>query len=60
MLPSVLPPEKIKVFRDVLSQLPYNVLWKWDGNSLPGHSKNIKISKWFPQADLLSKIKLTY
>ncbi|CAG9568590.1 unnamed protein product [Danaus chrysippus] len=54
-LPSVLPPEKIKILTNVLSQLPYNVLWKWDGNTLPGQSKNIKTSKWFPQADLLKK-----
>ncbi|XP_045493448.1 UDP-glucosyltransferase 2-like [Colias croceus] len=48
-----LDPDKIKVMADVLSELPYDVLWKWDSDTLPGNSKNIKTSKWFPQTDLL-------
>lgn len=39
----------------VLSELPYDVLWKWDKDTLPGQSKNIKIAKWFPQTDVLRK-----
>ncbi|XP_061384722.1 UDP-glucosyltransferase 2-like [Danaus plexippus] len=60
VLPSLLPPEKIKIMTSVLSKLPYDILWKWDKDELPGKSENIKISKWFPQADLLKhpKIKL--
>ncbi|CAG9568593.1 unnamed protein product [Danaus chrysippus] len=60
VLPSLLPPEKIRIMTTVLSKLPYDVLWKWDKDELPGKSKNIKIAKWFPQADLLKhpKIKL--
>lgn len=53
--PSLLPAEKIQIFANVFSQLPYNVLWKWNTDESPGKSENIKISKWFPQADLLSK-----
>ncbi|XP_050356433.1 UDP-glucosyltransferase 2-like [Nymphalis io] len=53
VLPSILPPEKIKIMTKVLSELPYDVLWKWDKDILPGQSKNIKISKWFPQTDVL-------
>ncbi|CAH2098406.1 unnamed protein product [Euphydryas editha] len=53
VLPSLLPPERIQVMTKVLSELPYDVLWKWDKDTLPGQSKNIKISKWFPQNDLL-------
>lgn len=56
MLPSLLPPEKIKIMTSVLSKLPYDILWKWDKDELPGKSENIKISKWFPQADLLSML----
>ncbi|CAH0715018.1 unnamed protein product, partial [Brenthis ino] len=60
VLPSLLPPEKIQVMTRVFSRLPYDILWKWDTNELPGRSKNIKISKWFPQPDLLKhpKVKL--
>ncbi|XP_045455077.1 UDP-glucosyltransferase 2-like [Melitaea cinxia] len=53
VLPSILQPEKIQVMVKVFSDLPYNVLWKWDKDTLPGQSKNIKIAKWFPQTDVL-------
>ncbi|XP_013183093.1 UDP-glycosyltransferase UGT5 [Amyelois transitella] len=58
--PSSLPPEKIQVITNVLSRLPYDVIWKWDKEELPGRPKNVKIMKWVPQSDLLRhpKIKL--
>ncbi|VVD00225.1 unnamed protein product [Leptidea sinapis] len=51
---SKLPPEIIQLFIRVFSNLPYNVLWKWEKNELPGRPQNVKISKWFPQSDLLN------
>ncbi|XP_013139422.1 PREDICTED: UDP-glucuronosyltransferase 2B15-like [Papilio polytes] len=58
--PSNLPAEKLQAIVKVLSRFPYDVLWKWDNDELPGRSSNIKISKWLPQSDLLRhpKIKL--
>ncbi|XP_026735438.1 UDP-glucuronosyltransferase 2B31-like [Trichoplusia ni] len=58
--PTLLPPARIQVLVKVLSQLPYDVLWKWNGDELPGRTANIRISKWLPQSDLLRhpKIKL--
>ncbi|KAJ8708418.1 hypothetical protein PYW07_010543 [Mythimna separata] len=58
--PSLLPPQTIQTLVNVLSKVPYDVLWKWNKNELPGRTKNIRISKWLPQADLLKhpKIKL--
>ncbi|XP_047519265.1 UDP-glycosyltransferase UGT5-like isoform X1 [Pieris napi] len=53
VLSSMLPPEKINILINVFSKLPYNVLWKWETDVLPGKSKNIKIAKWLPQSDLL-------
>ncbi|CAG5031220.1 unnamed protein product [Parnassius apollo] len=53
VLPSALPQEKIKIFESVFSQLPYNVIWKWDSNEKSFKSENIKIFKWLPQSDLL-------
>ncbi|XP_045488026.1 UDP-glucosyltransferase 2-like [Pieris rapae] len=50
---SVLPPERIGAMVKVLSQLPYDVLWKWDKDDIPGKGKNIKLFKWFPQSSLL-------
>lgn len=53
--PSLLPKEKVQIFIKVFSELPYDILWKWDQDEIPGRPKNVKISKWFPQSDLLSK-----
>ncbi|KPJ00056.1 Ecdysteroid UDP-glucosyltransferase [Papilio xuthus] len=50
---SHLPQEKIMIFKNVLSELPYNVLWKIKDDYLPEESKNIKTFQWLPQADLL-------
>lgn len=55
-LASMIPKEKVEVIAKVLSNLPYDVLWKWDQDELPVKAENIKLSKWFPQADLLSKL----
>ncbi|KPJ19193.1 Ecdysteroid UDP-glucosyltransferase [Papilio machaon] len=51
--PSMLPQEKFAIFKKVFSQLPYNVIWKWDTEDFKVDSPNIKIYKWLPQADLL-------
>lgn len=53
----MIPPRIINIFTKVFSKLPYNVLWKWDFDTLPGQTENIRISKWMPQADILSKYK---
>ncbi|XP_045519961.1 UDP-glucosyltransferase 2-like isoform X1 [Pieris brassicae] len=50
--PSNLPPEKVELMLKVFSTLPYDILWKWD-TELPQKPKNVKTSKWFPQAQLL-------
>ncbi|XP_038217900.1 UDP-glucosyltransferase 2-like [Zerene cesonia] len=49
----VLSLETVKLMAKVFSELPYDVLWKWDEDELPGRSGNVKISKWLPQAQLL-------
>ncbi|XP_075985854.1 uncharacterized protein LOC142982983 [Anticarsia gemmatalis] len=58
--PSLLPPERIQILVKTFSKLPYDVLWKWNKDELPGRTSNIRISKWLPQSDLLKhpKIKL--
>ncbi|CAD0205764.1 unnamed protein product [Chrysodeixis includens] len=57
---SMLPPERVKQMINAFSKLPYDILWKWDSDVLPGKTANIKISKWLPQSDVLKhpKIKL--
>ncbi|CAG9792441.1 unnamed protein product [Diatraea saccharalis] len=56
--PTLLPAHKIQTLINVFSKLPYDVLWKWNKDELPGHSDNIRISKWLPQADLLRHPKI--
>ncbi|CAB3225859.1 unnamed protein product [Arctia plantaginis] len=58
--PSLLPPEIIQTLVNAFSKLPYDILWKWNKDELPGRTSNIRISKWLPQSDLLKhpKIKL--
>nr|AEW43117.1 UDP-glycosyltransferase UGT33F3 [Helicoverpa armigera] len=58
--PAALPADRIEVLVKTFSKLPYDVLWKWNNDVLPGRTDNIRISKWLPQSDLLKhpKIKL--
>ncbi|XP_026736027.1 UDP-glucuronosyltransferase 2B20-like [Trichoplusia ni] len=56
--PTMLPADRIQVLVEAFSQLPYDVLWKWNGDELPGRTENIRISKWLPQSDLLRHPKL--
>lgn len=53
--PSLLPTETIQTLIQAFSKLPYDILWKWNKDDLPGRTSNIKISKWLPQSDLLRK-----
>ncbi|XP_031770378.2 UDP-glycosyltransferase UGT5-like [Galleria mellonella] len=52
--------EQLQMMVNVLSRLPYQVIWKWNEDGLPGRSGNIMISKWLPQEALLKhpKVKL--
>ncbi|KAJ9582122.1 hypothetical protein L9F63_003536 [Diploptera punctata] len=49
-----LPPEKRDAFLQAFAEFPQRVLWKWEGDTLPGQPKNVKIVKWLPQFDVLS------
>lgn len=46
--------ENKATFLNVFRRLPYQVLWKFEDDHLTNLSDNVKISKWFPQADLLA------
>lgn len=58
VLSQVFPEDKLKIIINVVSRLPYDILWKWDKDELPIKASNIKLSKWLPQSDLLSNYKL--
>lgn len=46
-------PEKIKAFLDAFGEIPQRVLMKWEADSLPGKSKNVKVAAWMPQQEIL-------
>ncbi|XP_011176977.2 UDP-glycosyltransferase UGT5 [Zeugodacus cucurbitae] len=49
----LLKADKARIIFNVLSKLPYKVLWKWDENDCPGNASNIIIKNWLPQDDIL-------
>jgi UDP:flavonoid glycosyltransferase YjiC (YdhE family) len=51
------PPEKRDAFIQAFSELPQKVLWKWEGDTLPGQPTNVKIVEWIPQMDVLGNYK---
>lgn len=47
--------EKIAMFLQAFAKLEQNVLWKFEAE-LENVPKNVMISKWLPQSDVLGKI----
>ncbi|XP_063392711.1 UDP-glycosyltransferase UGT4-like [Cydia fagiglandana] len=58
--PIDLPAKTLQILTKVFSNIPYNILWKWDSDEFPISSTNIRTFKWLPQIDVLRhpKIKL--
>ena len=52
----LMAPEKIKAFLDAFSEIPQRVLWKWEADSLPGKSDNVKVAPWMPQQEILGAL----
>ncbi|XP_069686787.1 UDP-glucosyltransferase 2-like [Periplaneta americana] len=51
--------EKRQIFLDAFSELQnFRILWKWEGDELPGKLCNVKVAKWLPQQDILSHPKI--
>ncbi|KAF5287654.1 hypothetical protein FQR65_LT12182 [Abscondita terminalis] len=47
-------PEKVRqIIIETFSELPYTVLWKYEQTTLDDIPKNVFVSKWFPQTDVL-------
>ncbi|KAJ9601565.1 hypothetical protein L9F63_000308, partial [Diploptera punctata] len=49
-----MPKKTVEAFTKAFSKLNQTVLWKWEEESLPGQPANLKLSKWFPQSDILA------
>jgi UDP:flavonoid glycosyltransferase YjiC (YdhE family) len=51
--------ENREVFLQTFQSLTdYDILWKFEDDSMENQPKNVKISKWLPQSDLLSHPKI--
>lgn len=46
--------ETIATLLKVFSQLKQRVVMKWESDTMPGQPKNVFISKWLPQDDVLA------
>lgn len=42
------------IFLNVFRKLSFDILWKFEDDQLASKSENVRISKWFPQSDLLA------
>lgn len=51
--PSMMHQDLLDAFLDAFEALPYDIMWKFDGDNLKRIPKNVRIQKWFPQRDLL-------
>ncbi|KAJ8720263.1 hypothetical protein PYW07_012306 [Mythimna separata] len=49
-----MPKDKLEAIIGAVSQLPQRIVWKWEEKTLPGNPKNIYISNWLPQNDILA------
>lgn len=47
--------ERRRLLLEALSELPFQVLWKYDEEDLTGKPENVLLYKWVPQQDVLSK-----
>lgn len=49
-------PEVKNTLMKAFDELPFTILWKYEEDVLPGKPENVKIAKWLPQQDVLSKL----
>ncbi|XP_059470472.1 UDP-glycosyltransferase UGT5-like [Neocloeon triangulifer] len=48
------PERQRKAFIEAFAELPQRVLWKWESDSIPDQSKNVKVYPWMPQQEILA------
>lgn len=46
--------EHFETFLKVFARLPYDIIWKFENETMYGKPKNVVIRKWLPQQDLLA------
>jgi glucuronosyltransferase len=50
-----MPKSTLDAFLETFSKLKQRIIWKSEFHTLPGLSKNVKVAKYLPQFDILSK-----
>jgi len=50
--PEQMPKDKLEIFVESFRRIKMSVLWKWDAE-VPNLPKNVRLSSWLPQQDLL-------
>lgn len=55
IMPSILPQEVIKEIMETFRIIPYDVILKWDQDTLENKPKNVLLTKWVPQEAVLRK-----
>jgi len=53
---TLMPKEKIAALMQAFEELPQRILMKWETGTIPGQPKNVKVSDWLPQQDILGNI----
>ncbi|XP_063700663.1 UDP-glycosyltransferase UGT5-like [Culicoides brevitarsis] len=46
--------DQFETFLKVFARLPYDIIWKFENETMYGKPKNVVIRKWLPQQDLLA------
>lgn len=55
-----MPLDRRKIIAEALSELPFKILWKFEAEDFEGRPENVKLSKWLPQQDVLSKFSVVF
>ena len=54
---SSIPKKALQSFINIFAKLPQKIIWKWEDEAPEDIPKNILLSKWLPQQDLLGHPK---
>lgn len=49
------PLNKQNIFLRVFSRLPQKIIWKFDNGTMKNKPKNVMLTQWAPQRDILCK-----
>lgn len=50
---NTLPEDVLAAFKNVFSQLPQTVIWKYENDHMPDKPENVVLCKWLPQRAIL-------